>query len=62
MAKKKPDTEVRSQEWLDTHNTAEEAMSTIIITDAAGEITFMGKNVVIPPEAEEDLGTATGDK
>lgn len=52
--------DVRSPAWLKKHNTAEEAASTLILTDKHGDIVYMGKNVVIPPEATQDLGTATG--
>ncbi|MEI8021414.1 MAG: hypothetical protein WCH39_24610 [Schlesneria sp.] len=41
----------RSDEWRDNHNTAEEAMSTVIFTNASdGKIILKGKNVTIPPD------------
>ena len=43
----------RSKEWLDENNTAEEAMSSIIFHDGKGNVTFKGKNVVLPEPPKE---------
>jgi hypothetical protein len=51
----------RSDEWLKTHNTAEEAMSTVIFSNAAdGAIIYKGKNVTVRPDDKKG-GVATGE-